>query len=132
MKQKEIIKLDEIQNKIYTIRSLQVMLDEDLAELYGVETKRLNEQVKRNSERFPEEFCFHNAAQATLPIINKSKWETLTISYPKSKTEQQAIVQKLDALSAETKKLEAIYQKKIYDLEELKKSVLQKAFAGEL
>ena len=46
--------------------------------------------------------------------------------------EQQNIVQKLDALSAETKKLEAIYQQKINDLEELKKSVLQKAFSGEL
>ena len=46
--------------------------------------------------------------------------------------DQHTIVQKLDALSAETKKLEAIYQKKIEDLEELKKSVLQKAFAGEL
>jgi type I restriction enzyme S subunit len=46
--------------------------------------------------------------------------------------EQQTIVQKLDALSAETKKLEAIYQQKINDLEELKKSVLQKAFSGEL
>jgi type I restriction enzyme S subunit len=46
--------------------------------------------------------------------------------------EQQIIVQKLDALSAETKKLEAIYQQKINDLEELKKSLLQKAFSGEL
>ncbi len=46
--------------------------------------------------------------------------------------EQQTIVQKLDTLSAETKKLEAIYQQKINDLEELKKSVLQKAFSGEL
>jgi len=45
---------------------------------------------------------------------------------------QQAIVQKLDALNAETKKLESIYQQKINDLEELKKSVLQKAFSGEL
>ncbi len=46
--------------------------------------------------------------------------------------EQQTIVAKLDALSTETKKLEAIYQQKINDLEELKKSVLQKAFSGEL
>jgi len=46
--------------------------------------------------------------------------------------EQQAIVQKLDALSAETKQLESIYQQKINDLDELKKSILQKAFAGEL
>ena len=46
--------------------------------------------------------------------------------------EQQTIVQKLDALSTETKQLEAIYQQKINDLDELKKSILQKAFAGEL
>lgn len=74
----------------------------------------------------------HNAAQATLPIINKGKWETLSVFFPKSLKAQQAIVKKLDALSAETKKLEAIYQKKIKDLEELKKSVLGKAFRGEL
>ncbi len=54
----EIIKADDIQSRIFTIRGMQVMLDSDLAELYGVETKRLNEQVRRNKERFPEEFCF--------------------------------------------------------------------------
>lgn len=43
---------DTIENKIYTIRNMQVMLDEDLASLYGVESKRLNEQVKRNLEKF--------------------------------------------------------------------------------
>ena len=47
-----------IQTKIYTVRDIQVMLDRDLAELYGVETKRLNEQVKRNINRFPERFRF--------------------------------------------------------------------------
>jgi hypothetical protein len=47
-----------IKDKIYTIRNSQVMFDRDLAELYGVETRRLNEQVKRNIERFPEEFMF--------------------------------------------------------------------------
>jgi hypothetical protein len=52
-----------IQNKIYTIRGLQVMLDRDLADLYGVETKRLNEQVKRNVQRFPEEFMFQLTKQ---------------------------------------------------------------------
>ncbi len=45
-------------NKIYLIRKEKVMLDSDLAELYGVETKRLNEQVKRNIDRFPEDFMF--------------------------------------------------------------------------
>ncbi|MDA3838884.1 MAG: ORF6N domain-containing protein [Candidatus Delongbacteria bacterium] len=53
-------KFDELnlKNKIYSIRGYQVMFDRDLAELYGVETKRLNEQVKRNHERFPKEFMF--------------------------------------------------------------------------
>lgn len=49
---------DSIKNKIYTIRGMQVMLDRDLAELYGVETRVLNQAVKRNMERFPEEFMF--------------------------------------------------------------------------
>ncbi len=49
---------NSICSKIYIVRGLQVMLDRDLAELYGVETRRLNEQVKRNIERFPEEFMF--------------------------------------------------------------------------
>lgn len=54
---------EDIKAKIYTIRGLQVMLDRDLAELYGVETRRLNEQVKRNSERFPNEFMFQLTKQ---------------------------------------------------------------------
>ena len=53
-----VINEETIKNRIYSIRGLQVMLDRDLAELYGVETKRLNEQVKRNIERFPNEFMF--------------------------------------------------------------------------
>ena len=52
------IAVTNIENKIYMIRGQQVMIDRDIATLYGVETKRLNEQVKRNIERFPEEFCF--------------------------------------------------------------------------
>ncbi len=47
-----------ITNKIYIIREQKVMLDRDLAELYGVETKRLKEAVRRNKERFPEDFMF--------------------------------------------------------------------------
>lgn len=48
----------DIRNMIYTFRGKQVMVDRDLADLYQVQTKRLNEQVKRNLGRFPEEFCF--------------------------------------------------------------------------
>jgi phage regulator Rha-like protein len=47
-----------VMNQIYIIRGHKVMLDSDLAELYGVETKQLKRQVKRNSERFPEDFMF--------------------------------------------------------------------------
>ena len=50
--------LQTIQTKIYELRGQKVMLDYDLAELYEVETKRLNEAVKRNTERFPERFMF--------------------------------------------------------------------------
>ncbi len=50
--------IHNIQNKIYTLRGLQVILDRDLAELYGVETKVFNQAVKRNSERFPSDFMF--------------------------------------------------------------------------
>jgi len=50
--------MSKIESRIFTIRGLQVMLDRDLAELYVVEVKRLNEQVKRNSERFPKNFRF--------------------------------------------------------------------------
>ncbi|MBX9597499.1 MAG: ORF6N domain-containing protein [Burkholderiales bacterium] len=53
-----IIDEQNIQNKIYTIRNLQVMLDKDIAVLYGVKPIRLREQVKRNIDRFPEDFMF--------------------------------------------------------------------------
>ncbi|MBK6771241.1 MAG: restriction endonuclease subunit S [Ignavibacteria bacterium] len=69
------------------------------------------------------------AAQPQLPIKTLVNF---IFPVPKSIKAQQTIVKKLDALSAETKKLEAIYQQKINDLEELKKSILQKAFSGEL
>ena len=61
MAKKELQALEaeqKILNRIYVIRNQKVMLDEDLAEMYGVETRRLNEQVKRNSKRFPKDFMF--------------------------------------------------------------------------
>jgi len=54
----KVIRVEDIQKRIYAIHNKQVMLDSDLAAFYGVETRRLNEQVKRNIDRFPEEFCF--------------------------------------------------------------------------
>ncbi|MCT7628695.1 ORF6N domain-containing protein [Aliarcobacter butzleri] len=62
MSELAIVENQRIDDKIYTIRGVQVMLDEDLARLYQVESKRLNEQVKRNIERFPEKFRFQLTA----------------------------------------------------------------------
>jgi hypothetical protein len=59
---------DLVISKIHLIRNHKVMLDIDLAELYNVTTKRLNEQVKRNLERFPEDFMFR---------LNHDEWESL-------------------------------------------------------
>ena len=69
---------------------------------------------------------------SSIPQINNYSFDNTYITYPKSLVEQKSIVSKLDALTGETKKLEAIYQKKLADLDELKKSVLKKAFEGEL
>jgi hypothetical protein len=55
---KELIPVEIIERKNYLIRDHKVMLDSDLAELYGVETKRINEQVRRNPKRFPDDFMF--------------------------------------------------------------------------
>ena len=63
----------KIEERIFTIRGKQVMIDKDLALLYGVETKRLNEQVKRNIERFPEDFMF----QLTMEECLRSQFATL-------------------------------------------------------
>ena len=55
MKEKEVL---EITNRILIIRGEKVMLDRDLAELYGVEIRVINQAVKRNRDRFPDDFCF--------------------------------------------------------------------------
>jgi hypothetical protein len=69
MSKKEISIPEEIiANKIFLVRDEKVMLDSSLAELYQVETKRLNEQVKRNSDRFPDDFMFQ---------LTKEEWTDL-------------------------------------------------------
>ena len=69
----QLITVDNIESLIKVIRGQQVMLDRDLAALYGVETKRLNEQVKRNIKRFPEDFMF----QLTKDECLRSQFATL-------------------------------------------------------
>ena len=62
----------KIKNKIHNIRGLQVMLDGDLAELYEVKTKRLNEQVKRNKSRFPSDFMFQINKQEVNLMVSQN------------------------------------------------------------
>ena len=69
---------------------------------------------------------------AGVPTLNRNNVHPVKVYFPKSKEEQKQITNKLDALSVECKKLEAIYTQKIADLEEMKKSILQKAFSGQL
>src|SRR5579863_4427956 len=57
-KGKSIVPIERIASRIYLIRGEKVMLESELAKLYGVSTSRLNEQVKRNRKRFPEDFAF--------------------------------------------------------------------------
>lgn len=59
MTDKKLIAIKNIENLVYSIRGQQVMLDSDLAKIYGYEVKYLNRQVKRNIDRFPEDFMFH-------------------------------------------------------------------------
>lgn len=58
MNKQELVPMESLQKMIFTVRGIQVMIDSDLAVVYGVESKRLNEQVKRNVERFPDSFRF--------------------------------------------------------------------------
>lgn len=77
MKNKQII-TNNIEPKIYTIRGIKVMLDSDLAFLYGVPTKVLNQAVKRNSMRFPEEFMFR---------LTRDEWLDLRSQFVTFKTD---------------------------------------------
>jgi len=71
-----IIPDNTVVNKIYQLRGLKVMLDSDLAELYGVETKVLNQSIRRNIERFPDDFMFQ---------LTVEEWESLRSQFVTSK-----------------------------------------------
>jgi len=79
------IQPSNIQNKIYFIRGQRVMIDRDLAEIYGVETRVLNQAVKRNIERFPEDFMFQ---------LTESEWQYMSSQFvmtSKSKRPKSAL-----------------------------------------
>ena len=79
---KELITTDDIRSKVYIIRGQQVMLDKDLAEIYGYDVRRLNEQVKRNINRFPEDFMFQ---LKTSEITESLKSQIATLNVSKNK-----------------------------------------------
>jgi hypothetical protein len=68
MVDKLVISQKQIENRIFTVRGVQVILDSDIAEMYQVETRILNQAVKRNIERFPNDFMFQ---------LNEDEWENL-------------------------------------------------------
>lgn len=74
-----IISESDLKSKIYIIRGVQVMLDIDLAEIYGYETKRFNEQVKNNIERFDDDFRFQ-LTDEELEEVSRLKISTTNIS----------------------------------------------------
>ena len=95
MKSKQPVSYSEndIVNKIYIIRGLKVMLDRDLAEMYDVPTSRLNEAVKRNITRFPDDFMFQlnmeeaNFSRSRIAILKKGKGSNIKY-FPYAFTEQ--------------------------------------------
>ena len=70
----KVLTITDINNLVYIIRGQQVMLDSDLAEIYGYEVKNLNRQVKRNIDRFPEDFMF----QLTEEEVNNLRCQNVT------------------------------------------------------
>ncbi len=84
---KNIIPLELIEKRIYLVRGQKVMLDRDLAELYEVETRALNQAVRRNSDRFPEDFMFaldRKEIQNISQIVISSKGKKDTLKFSKS------------------------------------------------
>jgi hypothetical protein len=126
-----------IQDRIYTIRNLQVMLDQDLAVLYEVTTKRLNEQLKRNIDRFPEEFCFQltelefenlrsqfatsksQGGRRYFPYVFTEQGVAMLSAILKSKTAVQVSIQIMNAFVQMRKYINENYQlhQKVLDIE---------------
>ena len=95
---KQVQQIEHIENLILVVRGKQVLLDRDLARLYGVETKRLKEQVRRNIERFPEDFMFQLSKEESelIPLYNTivddndcSRSQFATLNEDESKTQSK-------------------------------------------
>jgi hypothetical protein len=78
-KRQDLVSIEQIERSIHVIRGQRVMLDEDLARLYGVPVKRLNEQVGRNRDRFPSDFAFKLTQQEFTNL--KSQFATSSLPH---------------------------------------------------
>jgi len=76
----DIISIEKIENKILLIQGMKVMLDRDLAELYGVETRILNQAVKRNKKRFPDDFMFQLTRMEAEYLVSEGCFREALIS----------------------------------------------------
>ena len=74
----EIIPSEDIQSRILLIRGQRVIMDSDLARLYGVPTRRLNEQIRRNTERFPSDFCFQLTREEVANLMSQNATSSFT------------------------------------------------------
>jgi hypothetical protein len=71
-KKASMVPLERVVSRIFLVRGQKVMLDADLAKLYGVPTRRLNEQVRRNADRFPEDFAFQMTNQELAILMSQN------------------------------------------------------------
>jgi ribosomal protein L23 len=95
LKKKRIVPDEVVMNKIIMVRGQKIMIDRDLAELYGVTTKQLNQQVKRNARRFPEDFMFQLTEEEKEEVVtNCDHLKTLKFSpvLPFAFTEHGAVM----------------------------------------
>ena len=91
MKKKEIIKIEQVEEKILMLRGVRVILDADVAKLYGVETKVINQAVKNNQKKFPEGYVIelkNNELEILRSKILTAKPSSMTRYYPKAFTER--------------------------------------------
>jgi hypothetical protein len=114
-KSKKFTTISRVEPLIYTLRGQRIIVDRDLATIYDVTTKRLNEQVKRNQNRFPEDFMFQLSPQekdevvANCDHLAKLKFAK---SLPHAFTEHGAIMAATVRLRADSCQLKAIVKKR--------------------
>lgn len=100
-----VISEDIIINKIYLIRGQKVMIDRDLAEMYGVETRALNQAIKRNEKRFPSDFMFKMTSEELSDWISQnviSNRERMGLRKPPNVFTEQGVAMLSSVLNSET------------------------------